>query len=267
MLRIDKFLVEKGFFPSREKAQDAVLQGTVKVNGEIITKTSKPVDENTEIEIVNIFNRYVSRGGLKLEKAIIDFELDFENKRVLDIGASTGGFTDCALQHGATFCCAVDVGSHQLHQDLLQNSKVLSLENKDFRTLNLEEAGGERFDYIVGDVSFISLTHILPYFQSFLKENGALVLLIKPQFEAGASFLNKGGIVTNEKGYKAAIQRIEKEALNNDFHLKSLSISTLFEINKNVEFLTLFSKENQHFTIDYQKLFLQIKEIKKKLKK
>ena len=266
-MRLDKLLVERGFFASREKAQDAVSQKTVAVNGVVVTKPSKETDEAATIEVIDIFNKYVSRGGLKLEKAIADFNIDFSGAFVLDVGASTGGFTDCALKHGAAFVAAVDVGTNQLHPSLRSHSDVLSIENKDFRSLTLADVGQRQFDFIVSDVSFISLTYIFPYFSTFLKPEGKLVLLVKPQFEAGASFLNNRGIVTSEKGYKLAIQRVEKEAVNNYFSLINLSISTLFEKIKNVEFLALFERENLNkpFEIDYNKLFEEVKKIKKQL--
>lgn len=264
-MRLDKLLVEQRFFPSREKAQLSISQKLVKVNGEIVDKSSKDIDETATIEIIDIFNRYVSRGGLKLEKAIIDFSLDFKGKRVLDIGASTGGFTDCALQAGADFVFAVDVGTEQLSPMLQNHPQVKFLENKDFRELSLEETGGKPFDFIVSDVSFISLTYIIPYLAPFLAENGKLMLLIKPQFEAGASFLSKSGIVKDDKGLKISIQKVELEAINNGYFLNNLSISTLFEKNKNVEFLALFSKNDTQFSVNFPKLFTKIKTIKKNI--
>ena len=264
-MRLDKLLVERGFFPSRERAQDAILHKTVAVKGVITEKASKEVAEDVEIEIIDIFNKYVSRGGLKLEKAIQDFGLDFSGASVLDIGSSTGGFTDCALQHGAEFVSAVDVGSQQLHSSLRKNPSIQLIENKDFRELTSEDVHNRKFDFIVSDVSFISLTYLLGHFKPFLKENGRCMLLIKPQFEAGASFLNKSGIVTDEKGYKLAIRRVEMEALNQGLYLNSLSISTLFEKVKNVEFLSLFSYQNTHFTVDYNTLFKNVKLLRKSL--
>ena len=267
MPRLDKFLVEKNYFASREKARDAILQKTVQVNGVIIEKPSKEIEENSTIEIMDIFNRYVSRGGLKLEKAIRDFALDFTDKKVLDVGASTGGFSDCALQHGARFCYAIDVGKEQLHPSLRKNNLITSIEEKDFRAITPEDLHSERFDFIVADVSFISLTCLLPCFNPFLSENGQLILLIKPQFEAGISFLNKNGIVTNEKGYKIAIQKVISEALNQGFHLNNLAISTLFELQKNVEFLALFSKIENCFILNFPSLFSELKVIRKVLRK
>ena len=264
-MRLDKLLVAREIFPSRERAQDAILQKTVSVGGKIVDKPSKDVAEDVEIEVIDIFNKYVSRGGLKLEKAIADFNLDFTGATVLDVGSSTGGFTDCALKHGAAFVTAVDVGSDQLHPSLQNIENIQSIENKDFRELLPADVADRKYDFIVSDVSFISLTYVLPYFRQFLKDDGRCVLLIKPQFEAGASFLNKSGIVTDEKGYKLAIHRVELEALNQGLHLNNLSISTLFEKVKNVEFLSLLSYTDTHFNIDYNTLFKNVKLLRKSL--
>lgn len=263
-MRLDKLLVSKGLYPSREKAQFAITQKSIFVDGELIDKPSKDISETATIEMFDIFNKFVSRGGLKLEKAIKEFQLDFNDKEVLDVGSSTGGFTDCALQYGAASVFAVDVGTQQLDPSLKQNPKVQFIENTDFRDLTMEQTQ-KQFDFIVSDLSFISLTHVIPFFRTFLKEDGALVLLIKPQFEAGTSFLNKSGIVTDEKGYKSAIEKVVKEALLNGFFLQNLTLSTLWEKNKNVEFLAFFSTQSAPYTIQYEKLFRDIKLIKKSL--
>ena len=265
MIRLDKLLVQNGVFSSRERAQDAILQNTIKVEGKIINKPSKEVEENANIEVIDIFNKYVSRGGLKLEKAIEDFSLDFSDKIVLDIGSSTGGFTDCALKHGARHITAIDVGSNQLHPSLRNLSQIISIENKDFRELTPEDVSQQKYDFIVSDVSFISLTHLIPYFHLFLKPEGECMLLIKPQFEAGHSFLNKNGIVTDEKGYKIAIQRVVQEALIHGLYLHQISISTLFEKIKNIEFLAHFSHKDYRYQIDYHSLFKAVKALKKQV--
>jgi 23S rRNA (cytidine1920-2'-O)/16S rRNA (cytidine1409-2'-O)-methyltransferase len=262
-MRLDKYLVEKQFFPSREKAQTAIRHNTVKVNGSLVSKSSLDVDDSMQVEVIDIFNKYVSMGGLKLEKAIEDFELSLDGLRILDIGASTGGFTDCALQHGASGVVAVDVGTRQLADTLRADSRVLSIENRDFRELTLAETGNEPFDMIVSDVSFISLTYILPYCHPFLKPDGRMVLLIKPQFEAGPSFLNKNGIVKDEKGYKIAIQKVVNEALNQHFHLNNLTVSTLAEVHKNVEFLALFSRQDNGFLLNLNQICMDVKSLKK----
>ncbi|PKP28488.1 MAG: TlyA family rRNA (cytidine-2'-O)-methyltransferase [Bacteroidetes bacterium HGW-Bacteroidetes-19] len=264
-MRLDKLLVSRGLYSSREKAQFAINQGSILVNGQIVDKPSKDIEETATIEIFDIFNKFVSRGGLKLEKAIDDFHLDFSNKEILDIGASTGGFTDCALQKGAQFVFAVDVGTQQLHESLKSDTRVQFLENQDFRTLTPEQTNHKKFDYIVSDLSFISLTYIIPFLKPFLKDKSEIIFLIKPQFEAGNSFLNKSGIVTDEKGYRTAIEKVVKEGLNFGLYLKEISISTLWEKNKNVEFLALFSQEPTLYRINYEVLFDSVKSVKKNL--
>lgn len=264
-MRLDKYLIENNFFTSREKAQKAIKHNTVKVNGTIVTKASLDITETMEVEVIDIFNKYVSMGGLKLEKAIEDFELNMQGKTVLDIGASTGGFTDCALQHGAEFVVSVDVGSNQLVESLKNDPRVLSLENKDFRELTPADINNRTFDFIVSDVSFISLTYILPYCRQFLKPDGIMMFLIKPQFEAGPSFLSKSGIVVDEKGYKVAINKVVSEALNQRFNLNNLSVSTLFEQHKNVEFLSMFSLNDNKYRMNLNKLCDDVKAIKKNL--
>ena len=160
---------------------------------------------------------------------------------------------------------AVDVGTDQLVESLRNDSRVHSIENKDFRELTPQEVQNQQFDFIVSDVSFISLTYIIPYVDPFLKPDGLMMFLIKPQFEAGPSFLNKSGIVTDEKGYKTAIQKVVSCALNHRYYLQKLTISTLFEKQKNVEFLALFSRVPSRFEPNYQALFQEIKAVKKAL--
>ena len=264
-MRLDKYLTDNQFFTSREKAQTAIKHETVKVNGKIVTKASMEVTEAMTVEVIDLFNKYVSMGGLKLEKAIVDFSLDFKDKEVLDIGSSTGGFTDCALQHGASHVTAVDVGTQQLVDKLRCDARVQSIENRDFRELTSEEVQNRQFDFIVSDVSFISLTYILPYCAPFLKPNGQMMLLIKPQFEAGPSFLSRSGIVTDEKGYKVAVQKVVGEALNQHFYLNNIAVSTLFELHKNVEFLALFSRNDLKYELNLTKLCVQVKAVKKSL--
>ena len=265
-MRLDRYLTDNNFFPSREKAQTAIKHETVMVDGRIVTKASMEITDAMHVEVIDLFNKYVSMGGLKLEKAIKDFGLDFKGKTVLDIGSSTGGFTDCALQHGADFVTAVDVGTDQLVESLRDDPRVTSIENKDFRELTTEEVHNQQFDYIVSDVSFISLTYIIPYVDSFLKPDGRMMFLIKPQFEAGPSFLSKSGIVTDEKGYKTAIQKVVSCALNHRYYLQNLAMSTLFEKHKNVEFLALFSRVPSRYEPDYAELFKEVKAVKKELR-
>ena len=143
------------------------MQKSVLIDGKIVDKPSKEILETASIEIFDIFNKFVSRGGLKLEKAILEFQIDFTDKDILDVGASTGGFTDCAIQYGAQSVFSVDVGSSQFDKSLKENSKIQCIANMDIRDLTIEDTQ-KKFDFIVSDLSFISLTHVIPFFKLFL---------------------------------------------------------------------------------------------------
>ncbi len=193
--RLDAYLVARGFATGREKAKELIQNGEVTVNGAVIRKASFSVNADDTVLCDNT-DRYVGRGGLKLEKAIIDSRLNVTDAIALDIGASTGGFTQCLLQNGAQKVYAVDVGHGQLHPSLCADARVINLEGTDIRNVQLAETIPHgSVDVITADVSFISLKQILPHALPFLRENGTLVLLIKPQFEAGKSDVGKNGIV------------------------------------------------------------------------
>lgn len=242
MKRLDTYLVENGFIKSREKAKNSIQKGLVKVNGVVITKGSFIVNDDAKIEYNSTDAMpFVGKGGLKLEKAIKDFDIDFNGKYVLDVGASTGGFTHCALQHGAEFVWAVDVGKNQLEEALRSNPKVCSMEECDIRTLP-ENSIPKKVDLIVGDLSFISLTLIAPHLPKFLANNGAMVLLIKPQFEAGKECLSKNGIVRNHKAHVTVIEKIIKSFNEQGYHLNNISNAPIYSKDKNIEYLALFTK-------------------------
>ena len=188
MERADILIVKKGLMPSRQKAISAIKEGMVFVNGKALKKPSEQLDESVSIEIKGEILKYVSRGGFKLEGAIKFFNLQFKDKVVLDMGSSTGGFTDCALQHGAKKVYAVDVGSGQLAASLRRDNRVISMENTDIRSLSQEIFS--ECDFVVGDLSFISVVTILEYIKEFLTTQ-QLVLLIKPQFECGIEIAKK----------------------------------------------------------------------------
>ena len=242
MKRLDTYLVENGFIKSREKAKDSIQKGLVTVNGIVISKASFMVRDDAKVE----FNTaeampFVGKGGLKLEKAIKDFDIDFNGKYVLDVGASTGGFTHCALQHGAEFVWAVDVGVNRLDEALNSNPQVCSMEECDIRTLS-EKAIPRKIDLIVGDLSFISLSLIAPHLPKFLSNNGAMILLIKPQFEAGKEFVSKNGIVRNPKAHVIVIEKIIKSFNEQGYYLNNISNAPIYSKNKNIEYLALFTK-------------------------
>jgi len=250
MKRLDTYLVENGLIKSREKAKDSIQKGLVKVNGVVITKGSFIVNDDAKVEYNSTDAMpFVGKGGLKLEKAIKDFNIDFKDKYVLDVGASTGGFTHCALQHGAVYVWAVDVGVNQLDEILRNNPQVCSMEECDIRTLP-ENAIPRKVDLIVGDLSFISLTLIAPHLPKFLSNNGEMVLLIKPQFEAGKEFVSKNGIVKDPKVHVNILKRIESCFNNQSLFLKGLNFAPINNRNKNIEYISLFTFTNTQSNID-----------------
>ncbi len=243
-MRIDVYLVDKGFCSSRSKAKELLLNCGVKVNGVDIVKPSHLVSENDIVTVKkDALMPYVSKGGLKLKKAIDCFKLDFRGKYILDIGASTGGFTDCAIKHGAEFVWAIDVGNAQLVDELKADERVCSIENTDFRDLNPKSIG-KFVDFIVGDLSFISLKHILKHIPKFLDSNGYAILLIKPQFEVGVKNIDKGGIVNNPKAHVKAINDVAEEARIAGLHLSKLTSIPIVDIKKNIEYMAMFEMQD-----------------------
>ena len=209
--RLDVLLFEKGLVESRSKAQALVMAGTVLVNGQKVTKAGTQVTDENIIEIEKQ-NPYVSRGGLKLESVLNLFELDFNDKVCIDIGASTGGFTDCMLQHGAKKVYAVDVGTAQLHYKLRNDSRVVNIENVNFRYFDKSLLKDE-IDIITIDVSFISLEKILPLASQIIKNDGFIVAMIKPQFELEPNEIKKG-VVRDENLRQKAINKIKECSIN-----------------------------------------------------
>jgi 23S rRNA (cytidine1920-2'-O)/16S rRNA (cytidine1409-2'-O)-methyltransferase len=204
--RLDQLLVTRGFFVSREQARRAILAGNVSVGTRTVAKPSEPLDEQTVIA-VKPTRKYVGRGGLKLESALDNFEIELQGKTALDIGASTGGFTDCMLQRGAKKIYAVDVGYGQLDWKLRNDARVIVLEKFNARFLNAEQIP-ETVDVCVIDVSFISLSLILPNAFPLLKPDGVILALIKPQFELQRSEVGKGGIVRDPRLHQKAQDKI-----------------------------------------------------------
>ena len=233
-MRLDIYLTERNQIESRTKAKSLIGDSLVIVNGKIITKPSFEVSEDDEVKIIGNNNPYVSRGGLKLEAAINNFNLDFKDKVVLDIGASTGGFTDCALQHGAKLVYAVDVGSDQLHPSLRSNPKVVSMEKTNVKDL------GElpnKIDFVVMDVSFVSIEYLLPFIYKYVMEaNDGFVMLIKPQFELGHQKL-KNGVVKDSKTHLRVIENIKAELNKYNLGIYKIIHSPILGGDGNKEFL------------------------------
>ncbi len=238
--RLDLILVEREIFETREKAKREIMAGNVIVNEQTVTKagTNFNDDEKTVIRIKDRL-KYVSRGGLKLEKAIKVWELDFSGKTVLDIGASTGGFTDCALQNGAKKVYSVDVGTNQLDWKLRNDERVVSIENMHIKDLEPENLKNEKMDFIVIDVSFISLTKVIPYLNKFLNTEGKVIMLVKPQFEVGKEKIGKNGIVTEEQYHDEAIKKIISFIKDNSYKLIGVEESPIRGTKGNKEFLML----------------------------
>ena len=236
--RLDLILVEREIFETREKAKREIMAGNVIVNEQTVTKagTNFNDDEKTVIRIKDRL-KYVSRGGLKLEKAIKVWELDFSGKTVLDIGASTGGFTDCALQNGAKKVYSVDVGTNQLDWKLRNDERVVSIENMHIKDLEPENLKNEKMDFIVIDVSFISLTKVIPYLNKFLNTEGKVIMLVKPQFEVGKEKIGKNGIVTEEQYHDEAIKKIISFIKDNSYKLIGVEESPIRGTKGNKEFL------------------------------
>jgi len=262
--RLDVLLVQKGFFPTREKAKRAVMAGLVIVNEQKIEKagTQIKIDEEPNIRIKGQIMPYASRGGLKLEKAIKEFGLKFEGKKVLDVGSSTGGFTDCSLQHGAEYVYAVDVGTNQLDWKLRNDERVLSLENMHIKNLTLEDLQENKVDYIVMDVSFISITKVLEHLVKFMKPEAKIMALIKPQFEVGRENIEKGGIVKNLSKHKMAIENVVANANKNGLHLERLDYSPITGGKGNVEYISLLSLEGGNNEINIDEIIEEGKTLK-----
>ncbi|MBQ4274300.1 MAG: TlyA family RNA methyltransferase [Clostridia bacterium] len=209
-MRADLFLTEKGYVSSRKKAQTLIEAGKVAIDGLTIKKTSQQIgDTEHTVEILESEEvRFVGRGGLKLDAALDAFGIDPQGKTALDIGASTGGFTDCLLQRGAKKVYAVDAGVGQLAESLLANPAVVSIEKLNARNLLPEHIGNTRIDLIVMDVSFISATYIIPQYPALMNETAEAVCLVKPQFEVGRAMIGKGGIVRDAMAHADAIKRV-----------------------------------------------------------
>ncbi|MBC2851251.1 TlyA family RNA methyltransferase [Cetobacterium sp. 8H] len=252
--RVDVLLVEKGFYETREKAKRAIMAGLVIINDKKIDKpgTSIKIDEEPLIRVKGDACKYVSRGGLKLEKAISVFNMDFQDKIVLDVGSSTGGFTDCSLQNGAKFVYAVDVGTNQLDWKLRNDERVKSLENMHIKDLTLNDLDNRKVDYIVMDVSFISITKVIEHLIKYFDKETKLMALIKPQFEVGKENIEKGGIVKDSKKHLMAIEMVVEEAKKSGLRLKGLDFSPITGTKGNVEYISLFElgEDNSQINIE-----------------
>ena len=234
--RIDVLLFERGLAPSREKARTLIMAGSVYVNNQKFDKPGDTVSDDAEIEVRGSTLKFVSRGGLKLEKAMQLFPIDLNGKICMDIGASTGGFTDCMLQNGAQKVYSVDVGYGQLAWQLRQDPRVVNLERTNARYLTHEQVP-EEIDFFSVDVSFISLRIILPAVRPLLRDGGQAVCLIKPQFEAGREKVGKKGVVRDRAVHEEVVETICRFAVENGYSVLGLTFSPVKGPEGNIEYL------------------------------
>ncbi|MFW5786734.1 MAG: TlyA family RNA methyltransferase [Halanaerobiales bacterium] len=252
--RLDILLAKKELYSSRSKAKRAIMAGKVFVNGQKIDKAGTRIEEDSEIEIKGRKIPYVSRGGLKLEKALKVFNINPENRKVIDIGASTGGFTDCLLQKGAKKVYAVDVGYGQIAWKLRKDERVEVIERTNFRYLTPEDLPVE-VSLIVTDVSFISLKLIIPPALKFMKKDGEFIGLVKPQFEAGKNKVGKNGVIKDPRIHGEVLKEISQFCNNMGVQLKGIDYSPIKGASsQNIEFLIYFQKNNkENNMIEWQK--------------
>jgi len=255
--RLDVHLTDLGYFPSREKAKRAIMAGIVFVEGQRSDKAGTKINIESKIEVRGKTLKYVGRGGLKMEKALDVFPIDMKDKITMDIGSSTGGFTDCMLQNGAKKVYAVDVGYGQLDWKLRNDDRVVCMERTNARKLTFEDIG-EYTDFASIDVSFISLKLILNPVKDLLKPNGEIVALIKPQFEAGREKVGKKGVVRDIEVHKEVIRMIYDFCQQNDLYFKDLEYSPIKGAEGNREYLAYISKEP--YELDFDKKLDEIVE-------
>lgn len=251
--RLDVALVNRGIFKSRESAKHAILASAVKVNGVIQQKPSFPVSALDKIEHIAEAQTYVSRGGFKLKRAIDFFSLQLDGLTCLDAGASTGGFTDCMLQHGARTVYAVEGGRGQLDASLLTNPAVHSYERTDVRAMP-QEITGVAFDFLAGDLSFISLSIVMPYLFPLLKSNGKAVLLVKPEFEAGREAIGKNGVVKNPRDHIRVLTNILLQVGTLNIYPAGLTHSPIKGGSGNIEYLLYLTKEESVYSPDIKEI-------------
>ena len=239
--RLDVAVFEGGYAPSREKAKAIIMAGLVYVNNQKIDKAGFELKEGDVLEVRGSSLKYVSRGGLKLEKAMQNFPIDLNGKICMDIGASTGGFTDCMLMNGAAKMYAIDVGYGQLAWKLRCDERVVNLERTNFRYVTENEVK-DKIDFASVDVSFISLKHIFPNLSSLLKDDGYAVCLIKPQFEAGKEKVGKKGVVRDLSVHLEVVINVINLALENGFSVLGLEFSPIKGPEGNIEYLLFIQK-------------------------
>ena len=246
--RLDVAVFEQGYAPSREKAKALIMAGIVYVNNQKVDKAGFELKEGDVLEVRGKTLQYVSRGGLKLEKAMQEFPISLAGKICMDVGASTGGFTDCMLQNGAVKVYSVDVGYGQLAWKLRTDERVVNLERTNFRYAAREQIPDE-IDFASVDVSFISLKHILPNLNALLADDGQAVCLIKPQFEAGKEKVGKKGVVRDLAVHLEVVENVIDLATANGFSVSGLQFSPIKGPEGNIEYL-IYLKKSKNPTVD-----------------
>ena len=242
-IRLDVAVFEQGYAPSREKAKALIMAGQVYVNNQKVLKAGTDIKPDDKLEVRGAALKYVSRGGLKLEKAMQEFPITLEGKTCMDVGASTGGFTDCMLQNGAVKVYSIDVGYGQLAWKLRTDERVINLERTNFRNCTREEVPDE-IDFASVDVSFISLRIILPVLRELLCDGGQAVCLIKPQFEAGKEKVGKKGVVRDKAVHLEVVENIIDLAVNDGFEVRGLQFSPIKGPEGNIEYLVYLVKSD-----------------------
>lgn len=253
MNRLDKEVFARGISSSRERAAVLIKEGSISLNGKICLKPSQNTVESDIIELCGEDLKYVGRGGIKLEKAIEEFNINLENAVCIDIGASTGGFTDCMLKNGAGRVYAVDVGHGQLAQSLIDDSRVINLEGRDIRNLDLS-VFHQKADFISIDVSFISLKKILPKASELISENGIISALIKPQFEAGRKNIGKNGIVKDKKVHFGILSDIDFFSRSIGLYPQKYICSPIRGGSGNIEYLVKLAKSSDENCFDFNEI-------------
>ena len=252
-VRADVLIVQKGLAKSREQAKRMIMSGDAIAGTMRIDKPGELLDADAEIRIKENSIRYVSRGGYKLEKILDTFDIDLQDKIAMDIGSSTGGFTDCMLKHGAKKVYAIDVGYNQLAYSLRIDERVVVMEKTNFRTMDVGIIN-ERIDFISIDVSFISLKHIFPNASKLISDTGYICALIKPQFEAGKEKVGKKGVVRDEKVHEEVIENVLGLAKEEGLYPVKLTYSPIRGQEGNIEFLVLLQKENSEYNFDIKEI-------------
>lgn len=246
-IRLDNLIVQKGITESREKAKALIMEGKIFIDNQKCDKAGMMVDPEKTVELRGETLKYVSRGGLKLEKAMREFPIELNGKVCMDIGASTGGFTDCMLQNGASKVFAVDVGYGQFAWKLRNDPRVVNMERTNIRYVT-EEKIGEKLDFASIDVSFISLRLVLPVAKSLLKDNGEIVALIKPQFEAGREQVGKKGVVKDPAVHLCVVKAIVEFACQTGLSVEGISFSPIKGPEGNIEYL-IYLKNNSKASV------------------